>query len=67
MSFIESIEKITGKEAIKEMLPMQQGDVNATWANVNQLITDFGYSPKVTIDEGVKSFVNWYKNYYKIS
>jgi UDP-glucuronate 4-epimerase len=67
MSFIESIEKITGKEAIKEMLPMQQGDVNATWANVNQLITDYGYSPKVTIEEGVKSFVNWYKKYYKIS
>lgn len=66
LDFIEEIEKATNLSAIKEMMPMQPGDVNATWANVDDLKGKFGYNPKVSINEGVKNFVNWYKSYYKM-
>lgn len=64
--FIEAIEEQVGKKAEKEMLPMQPGDVYRTWADVNNLIRDYEYQPNTTIKKGVKSFVNWYKNYYNI-
>ncbi|MDX1365551.1 MAG: NAD-dependent epimerase [Arenibacter latericius] len=66
LDFIMEIEKHLGKKAIMEMLPMQPGDVQKTWANINQLIQDYGYSPTTNISDGVKSFVEWYKSYYKI-
>jgi len=53
-----------GKKAIKEMYPMQQGDVPKTYANINGLIKDFGYIPEVKIQTGIQSFINWYKSYY---
>ena len=66
MDFIAEIEKKLKKEAVKEMMPIQPGDVEKTWANVDSLITDYDYSPSTSVAEGVKEFVNWYKSYYKI-
>ncbi|WP_339340179.1 NAD-dependent epimerase [uncultured Oceanicoccus sp.] len=65
MRFISTLEKYLGKEAKKNMLPMQPGDVEATFADVSALQRDTGYSPSVSIDEGVKRFVEWFKEYYK--
>lgn len=64
IDFIKAIEKSLGVTAKKQMLPMQPGDVIKTWANVDDLIRDYGYSPNTDINEGVKSFVNWYTNYF---
>ena len=65
MDFIATIEKYMGKEAKKEMYPMQMGDVQRTWADVNELIKDYSYKPSTNIEEGIKEFVSWYKEYYK--
>jgi UDP-glucuronate 4-epimerase len=65
MDFITEIETQTGIEAIKQMLPMQPGDVTRTWADVSALAKDFNYKPNTSVSEGVSKFVNWYKNYYK--
>lgn len=64
--FIKAIEAHTGKIAEKNMLPMQQGDVNRTWADVDDLIQDYEYTPNTSVNEGVLNFVNWYKNYYSM-
>ncbi len=66
LNFIESIEKATGKIAIKEMLPMQAGDVEKTWADTSALNRDFGYEPQNNINKGVANFVAWYKDFYKL-
>ena len=62
--FISTLEQAIGKEAIKEMHPMQQGDVPKTFANVDELIKDYNYKPNTSIQFGVRKFVNWYKMYY---
>lgn len=67
LDFIQAIEKSIGKKATKNFLPMQPGDVPATWADVDDLIKDIGYAPSVTIREGVERFVQWYMDFYKIS
>ena len=59
--FIMTIEEVIGKKAIKEMYPMQQGDVPRTFADVNQLIKDYEYSPTTDIETGIRSFVSWFK------
>ena len=66
LDFIESIETATGKKAKKNMLPLQPGDVPKTWADVSSLAEDFNYKPKTAIEIGIKNFVNWYCEYYKI-
>ena len=66
MRYIEVLEDCLGVEAQKNMLPMQQGDVKDTYADVSNLIADVGYKPDTTIDVGVKRFVEWYRNFYKI-
>ena len=66
MAFIEAIEKALGRKAKKNMLPMQPGDVPATWADVDDLVLDFGYSPTVKVEEGVERFVKWYRDFYGI-
>ncbi len=66
MDYISAIEKAIGKEAIKNYMPMQAGDVPATWANVDDLVDDFGYAPSVEVEDGVKRFVKWYFDYFKI-
>ena len=63
LDFIEAIELNLGVKAQKEMLPMQAGDVNQTWANVSSLINDYNYEPNTSIESGIKSFIDWYKGY----
>jgi len=58
--FIATLEKHLGKTARKEFLPMQPGDVSQTYAEVSDLIEDYGYAPNTSIDEGLKRFVQWY-------
>ncbi|MEO1032857.1 MAG: NAD-dependent epimerase [Bacteroidota bacterium] len=67
LDFIKEIEINLDKTADKNMMPIQPGDVERTWADVDQLITDYDYSPNTSIKKGVKSFVKWYKEYYKES
>lgn len=64
MRFIQEIEKATNKTARKIMMPMQPGDVSQTWADVNELQKAYGYKPVFTVEEGVRNFVAWYKEYY---
>ena len=66
MDFIDSIERSVGKRAKRNYLPMQPGDVPATWADVDDLVRDLDYSPHVQIREGVERFVKWYMEYFKI-
>lgn len=66
LEFIEEIEKATDKKAEKIMMPMQAGDVNQTWADVEGLRKRYGYNPNFLVKEGVRRFVEWYKEYYKI-
>ena len=65
MRYIEVIEECLGKQADKNMLPLQPGDVPDTWADTEALATDVGYQPSTPIEVGVKSFVDWYLEYYK--
>ncbi len=67
MDFIESIEDILGLKANKQLLPMQPGDVNQTWADVSKLQNDYGYKPKTSVKKGVQYFIDWYKSYYNLS
>lgn len=64
LSFIEAIEKAVGKEAKKEYLPMQPGDVEQTYADVQNLVDEFGYQPTTSIEEGIQKFVDWYLRFY---
>jgi len=65
MDFIEAIEKKLGKEIKKNMLPIQAGDVPATYADVSDLIEDLNYKPATPIQEGVDKFVDWYLEFFK--
>ena len=67
LDFIKEIEMNLNKKAIKEMLPMQAGDLEKTWANVDGLISDYGYNPTTTLQKGIKMFVEWYKNFYGLN
>lgn len=64
LDFIKEIESNLGKPAEKEMMPMQPGDVERTWANVDNLIKDYDYKPNTSVKDGIKSFVDWYKGFY---
>jgi len=64
--FIELIEMNLEKKSIKNFLPLQPGDVPETYANVNKLMDDIGYSPSTSIETGIEIFINWYKDYYKV-
>ena len=63
--FIAVLEEFLGRKAVKNMLPMQPGDVFATCADVSDLMRDVGFSPSTSIEEGLKQFVAWYRQYYK--
>ena len=65
MDYIEAIEKNLGKKAIKNMLPMQKGDVAETYADVSPLKINFDYEPKFSVDEGIEKFIKWYLDYYE--
>lgn len=65
MEYIEAFEAAAGKEAVKEFLPMQPGDVQQTYSDMSDMIRDFDYLPKVTVQDGVARFMQWFKEYYK--
>ena len=67
MDFIGQIEKNLNTKAKMEMLPMQPGDIERTWANVEGLIKDYGYRPKTALKDGIQEYVTWFKSYYDIS
>ncbi len=64
MDFIRAIESALGKRAVIEYLPLQPGDVPATFADVSDLITDTGFKPATPVPEGIQNFVDWYLAYY---
>ncbi|WP_029032959.1 NAD-dependent epimerase [Salinimicrobium terrae] len=64
MDFIREIERQLGVEAQMDMYPMQPGDVNRTWADVESLKEDFGYNPNTPVSTGVKNFIEWFRKYY---
>ncbi|MBF0247297.1 MAG: NAD-dependent epimerase [Alphaproteobacteria bacterium] len=66
MRYIEVLEENLGIEAKKNMLPMQPGDVAATWAEVNDLREAVGYEPTTSVEDGVRNFVNWYRDFYGV-
>ena len=65
MHFIEVLEDCLGKKALKKFLPMQDGDVAATYANVDDLVRDFDFKPSTSIETGLENFVKWYRGYYR--
>ena len=66
MDFITEIEKNLGITAEKDFMAMQAGDVEKTWANVEDLIADYDYHPDTKISKGIAAFIDWYKDYYQI-
>jgi len=64
MTFIEAIEKAAGKEAKKNYLPMQAGDVPATFADIDSLKEEVGFKPNTNIENGMQKVVDWYKGFY---
>ncbi|MBE9129700.1 MULTISPECIES: NAD-dependent epimerase [unclassified Coleofasciculus] len=66
LRLIEVLENCLGKTAVKNMLPMQPGDVPTTYADVNDLMRDVGFRPNTPIEVGVERFVNWYRSYYSL-
>jgi UDP-glucuronate 4-epimerase len=65
LRYIEVLEDCLGRKASKVLLPMQQGDVPDTFANVDELIADIGFMPRTPIEVGVRNFVEWYRDYYR--
>lgn len=64
--FIEVLEHILGREAIKEYLPIQPGDVPETYADIDELVADAGFKPSTRIEDGLAEFVKWYREFYKV-
>jgi UDP-glucuronate 4-epimerase len=64
MHFIETIETYLGKSAVKNLLPLQAGDVPVTAADVDDLMADVGFKPATSVEEGIEKFVAWYRGYY---
>jgi UDP-glucuronate 4-epimerase len=62
--FITAIESACGKKAKENLLPMQPGDVPATYADIDELTADIGFRPETSIEDGILKFVNWYRAYY---
>lgn len=65
LEFIQILEKYLGKKAAKNFLPMQQGDVSTTWADTSVLKNLTGYAPSTNLDDGIRKFVEWYKDYHQ--
>ena len=66
LRFIEVLEEKLGKKAVKNFLPLQDGDVEETFADITDLQYETGFTPSTSIEEGIGKFVNWYREYYKI-
>ena len=65
MHYIEVLENCLGKKAEKNFMPLQLGDVPATFANVDNLVRDLDYKPDTSLEYGIAQFVEWYQNYYR--
>ena len=65
-AYINAIEKASGLKALKELLPMQAGDMMDTFADVEDLVSEFDYKPIVNVDVGVGNFVDWFRSYYEV-
>jgi UDP-glucuronate 4-epimerase len=66
LRFIEIIEECLGRKAVKNLLPIQPGDVPATYADVDDLMRDVGFKPSTPLEVGIRKFVKWYKGYYRV-
>jgi UDP-glucuronate 4-epimerase len=66
MHYIEVLENCLGKKAEKNLLPLQPGDVPATYADVSDLVRDVGYKPDMSVEQGIANFVEWYRDYYQV-
>jgi UDP-glucuronate 4-epimerase len=66
LHFIECIEAALGKKAVKNMLPLQPGDVHRTFAEIDDLTNAVGFTPGTGIEEGINKFVSWYRDYYNV-
>jgi UDP-glucuronate 4-epimerase len=66
MDVVAVLEKELGREAVKQMLPMQPGDVLATYADIDDLTRDVGFRPATSIEDGIRAFVAWYREHYRI-
>jgi UDP-glucuronate 4-epimerase len=66
LDFIEVLEKALGKEAVKEFVDLQPGDVPATYADVEDLVRDVGFKPDTPLEVGIGKFIEWYRDYYKV-
>jgi UDP-glucuronate 4-epimerase len=67
MTYINVLEQALGREAEKKLLPLQDGDVIATYAETSALQADFGFVPATSIKDGIRRFVDWYCSYYRVS
>ncbi len=67
MDYIRALEEALGRQARLDLLPMQDGDVRATEADVGALETEFGYRPQIKVEEGIRRFVEWYRTYYAVA
>ena len=65
MRYIQVLEECLGRKAEQNLLPLQPGDVPDTFANVDDLVRDFDYQPDTPVEEGVRRFVEWYRDYYE--
>jgi UDP-glucuronate 4-epimerase len=66
LHFIETIEKKLGRKAVKNLMPLQDGDVPATYADISDLSAEVDFKPSTTIEQGIHKFIDWYVDYYKI-
>ena len=66
MAYINVLERALGREAQKKLLPLQDGDVVATYAKTDALQADIGFAPATSIEEGIRRFVDWYRSYYRV-
>ena len=66
MHVVALLEKELGRTAVKDMLPMQPGDVTETFADVGDLMRDVGFRPETSIEDGIRDFVAWYRDHYKV-
>ncbi|HDT5889501.1 NAD-dependent epimerase [Aeromonas dhakensis] len=66
IDFIQSLEQALGVKAIKNMMPIQSGDVYATWADTEDLFAAISYRPSMNIEQGIQNFVDWYRSYYHV-
>jgi len=66
MAYISALEKALGMEAVKNMLPMQPGDVHETSADTQPLSQAIGFAPETSVEQGVQKFVEWYRDFYQV-